>query len=522
MKLVTLTSIILTTFSAHSSLWLTMTFITSISAQSQRIDTPSFLSISGLNTPTQVIYDKTTGLIFISEKGGAIKAVSNAFKTIPESTIAYHLTTLSVDTDGQHGLTSIAINGSYLYALYHASNTTNPTCISNGAIPSGKTAKDVYGCVTRVILSRFPIITNITSYIGYSLGTEFLLLNSAANAATSNMSFVPSHCSQFGFSGANHILFNDINKDLLISVGVGANEDGLESDIGQYGGDPCGIPNGKVNSSGFLRAQVLTSLMGKIISLSSSSIETFVNSPYSSSIPSLLLQVKIIAIGLRNPWRMLSLNTLTSSKLVVIDPGLENFEEVNDVTLSSNNNGHNIINFGFPCIQGNVFVNSFATNDICSSPLFPFTPSSILYTHPLNRGTFSALAYDSLRSRYILADYSNSIVFSIPSNFSLSFSTLPLPLTSLEAETAGIIIEALPAFASHIESIQIGTMSTHLLVDVVKGTIKSKNLWATPIPSSNPSATPKTPVTSGSTVVTVSLLLLTMMLSISLSTSMYV
>ena len=286
------------------------------------------------------------------------------------------------------------------------------------------------------------------------------------------MSLVPSHCSQFGFSGANHILFNDINKDLLISVGVGANEDGLESDIGQYGSDPCGIPNGKVNSSGFLRAQVMTSLMGKIISLSSSSIETFVNLPYSSSIPSLLLQVKIIAIGLRNPWRMLSLNTLTSSKLVVIDPGLENFEEVNDVTLLSNN-GNSIINFGFPCIQGNVFVNSFATNDICTSPLFPFTPSSILYTHPLGRGTFSALAYDSLRSRYILADYSNSIVFSIPSNFSLSFSTLPLPLTSLQAETAGIIIESFPAFASHIESIQIGTMSTHLLVDVVKGTIKS-------------------------------------------------
>jgi hypothetical protein len=175
-----------------------------------------------------------------------------------------------------------------------------------------------------------------------------------------------------------------------------------------------------------------------------------------------------------------------------------------------------------------VFVNSFATNDICTSPLFPFTPSSILYTHPLGRGTFSALAYDSLRSRYILADYSNSIVFSIPSNFSLSFSTLPLPLTSLEAETAGIIIESFPAFASHIESIQIGTMSTHLLVDVVKGTIKSKNLWVTSIPSSNPSATPNAPVTSGSTVVALSLsslsvlLLFTMMLSISLSTSMYV
>lgn len=191
-----------------------------------------FVSISGLSTPTQVIHDVNTGLLFISEKGGAIKAVSNAFKssTLELPMPAFLLSSISVDTDGQHGLTSIAVNGSFLYVLYHAVNNTDPTCISNGVIPQGGTAKDVLGCVTRVILSRFPIVVNISSPVGYALGSEFLLLNSAATSAISNMTMLPSHCSQFGFSGANHILFNSTNN-LLISVGVGANEDGPEEDV---------------------------------------------------------------------------------------------------------------------------------------------------------------------------------------------------------------------------------------------------------------------------------------------------
>jgi hypothetical protein len=454
-----------------------------------------FVSISGLSTPTQVIHDVNTGLLFISEKGGAIKAVSNAFKssTLELPMPAFLLSSISVDTDGQHGLTSIAVNGSFLYVLYHAVNNTDPTCISNGVIPQGGTAKDVLGCVTRVILSRFPIAVNISSPVGYALGSEFLLLNSAATSAISNMTMLPSHCSQFGFSGANHIIFNSTNN-LLISVGVGANEDGPEEDVGQYGLDPCGQSN-QVNSSGFLRAQSNSSLMGKIISLSSFVIDAFVQNQ--TPLP-LLSSVAIVATGLRNPWRMA---WTKSQKLYVIDPGLENYEELNEVLSSA-------INFGFPCVQGNVIIPSFLKYDLCkSSSNVSFSPSSLLYDHPTGRGTLSALAYDSIRSRFILADYANAIVFSIPANFSQSFSTLPSPLTSAAAFSAGVIIEALPAFASHIESVQVGeggeeASTTHLLVDVVKGTIKSKNLWGTPSPSStatpSPSVKPSV-VASGST-----------------------
>lgn len=476
----------------------------------------SFVSISGLSTPTQVIHDVTTGLLFISEKDGAIKAVNNAFKssTLELPTPAFLLALLSVDTDGQHGLTSIAVNGSFLYALYHASNATNPTCVSNGVIPPGGSAKDVLGCVTRVILSRFPIVRNASSPVRYSLGLEFLLLNSAAIAVTSNMTMIPSHCSQFGFSGANHILFNSTNN-LLISVGVGANEDGPEADIGQYGGDPCGQPN-QVNSSGFLRAQNNYSLMGKIISLSSSSIEAYALDSLNQ--PSLLLSVKVVATGLRNPWRM-AWETQSTKHLFVIDPGLENNEELNEVSSSSTSLNDIAVNFGFPCIQGNATIPSFLTNDLCKNPRTHFTPSSLLYNHPDSRGTLSALAFDSIRSRFILADYSNAIVFSIPLNFSLSFRTLPLPLTSAAAFAAGVIVEALPAFASHIESVQIGEgMYSHLLVDVVKGTVKSRNLWSTPSPTSSVSASPsaRTTVASGSTKEVASMMVMAIVCAMSL------
>ena len=348
----------------------------------------------------------------------------------------------------------------------------------------------------------------------YSLGLEFLLLNSAAIAVTSNMTMIPSHCSQFGFSGANHILFNSTNN-LLISVGVGANEDGPEADIGQYGGDPCGQPN-QVNSSGFLRAQNNYSLMGKIISLSSSSIEAYALDSLNQ--PSLLLSVKVVATGLRNPWRM-AWETQSTKHLFVIDPGLENNEELNEVSSSSTSLNDIAVNFGFPCIQGNATIPSFLTNDLCKNPRTHFTPSSLLYNHPDSRGTLSALAFDSIRSRFILADYSNAIVFSIPLNFSLSFRTLPLPLTSAAAFAAGVIVEALPAFASHIESVQIGEgMYSHLLVDVVKGTVKSRNLWSTPSPTSSVSASPsaRTTVASGSTKEVASMMVMAIVCAMSL------
>jgi hypothetical protein len=211
----------------------------------------------------------------------------------------------------------------------------------------------------------------------------------------------------------------------------------------------------------------------------------------------------------------------SNKRLFVIDPGLENNEELNEVSSSSTSLNDVAVNFGFPCIQGNVVIPSFLTNDLCN-PRTHFTPSSLLYNHPDSRGTLSALAFDSIRSRFILADYSNAIVFSIPLNFSLSFNTLPLPLTSAAAFAAGVIVEALPAFASHIESFQMGEgMSSHLLVDVVKGTVKSRNLWSSPSPTVTVSASPsaRTTVASGSTKEVASMMIMAIVCALSLGNS---
>jgi len=345
------------------------------------------------------------------------------------------------------------------------------------------------GCPTHGVVSRFAII-NASS--PPSLGPEQRLLNAPAGL-----------CSQFGVNGIAHLLFSADLATLYVSVGSGANDNA--PDVGNFGGDPCGAGVGLgAPVGGAFRAQLGASLDGAVLALSGSAL-------FEPAVANGTLAISVVAKGLNSPWRM-SFGA-DAGALYLIDTGFAAIEELNRVDLSlapanltaaPGTMVASANNFGFPCVNGNgALLSDFAQLGPCPAAAAAgnaaFTSPRIFLNHPLARASFSALAFDAGRARWLIGDNVRAMVYSVPANFSVGLpdgsatsGSMPMP-GSRDAVRAGIVVEAQPAFASHLAAVAAPDSAgavTLLLVDVVKGTVKSSdrwlNVWAEPSASPGP------------------------------------
>lgn len=285
-----------------------------------------------------------------------------------------------VSTYGDHGLTSVAVQGAYLYATYQAVNVTTGNVCNDTGIVGGRTPAQVFGCPSRSRLVRWPIAPTTGA-----LGAEEWLLD------TTNSSM----CAQFATGSIDHVTAG-ADGMLYVSVGAGTNtneQDNSFLDRGQYGGDPCstGAANTIGGLSGHFRAQDGGSNNGKILKIN----------PTTKA-------VTVYARGMLNPWRM----TWKGSELWALDTGITDSEEINGpITQGSN--------LGFPCSTGNVSWTAFndaTQTDLCKAQLngtAPWLKPHYLLVHPTSPAVISAIGWHVSAQRMYYGDYVNGKIVSI-------------------------------------------------------------------------------------------------------------
>jgi glucose/arabinose dehydrogenase/PKD repeat protein len=310
---------------------------------------------SGLTNPTAVQFSKD-GRVFVAEKSGLIKVFDNLSDTTP-TTFADLRT--NVHNFWDRGLLGLALDPNfptnpYVYVLYTYDapiggtapkwgtvGATSDTCPS----PPGATAD---GCVVSGRLSRLQAAPNTNTMTG----NEQVLIED--------------WCQQYPSHSIGSLVFGS-DGALYVSGGEGANFN--LADYGQGGGssgsptpkNPCGDPDQPVGGTlsppkaegGALRSQDLRTsgdpvgLNGAILRVDPATGNALPNNPLISN--SDTNARRIIAYGLRNPFRQTLVARPGTDEIWVGDVGWAQWEEINRI---ANPTDSTVENFGWPCYEG--------------------------------------------------------------------------------------------------------------------------------------------------------------------------
>ena len=313
------------------------------------------LVITGRSQPTAVRF-APNGHIFIAEKSGMVWLYEGVGDTSPSPVIDLRT---QVHNFWDRGLESLAVAPNYpadpsIYVSYTFDAFANGTfprwgvagqTADNCPTPPGATAD---GCVVYGRLSR--ITVNQTNFVG----TETPLISG-------------NWCQQYPSHSTADLLFG-ADGYLYMSAGDGANFSGGIADYGQLGGNPCGDPT---NEGGALRVQDIltpsdpTSLDGAVLRLdvSGGGVAAAPGNPLIGN--AVADDDYIIAVGLRNPWRMT--RRPGTSEIWMSDVGWGTWEEINVIPSPATP----VENFGWPCYEGGNGTNnqqgSYASRTMCQN-----------------------------------------------------------------------------------------------------------------------------------------------------------
>ena len=132
------------------------------------------------------------------------------------------------------------------------------------------------------------------------------------------------------------------------------------------------------------------------------------------------LKVKIVARGLRNPWKMAV--DSRASNLWIADVGQDNFEEVNRVSLDAvTGSDGSIVNFGWPILEGD---GCFRASP-CTPPAHYLAP---LWTY--RHGPACSIIGGAVSGgEYLYSDYCDARIYALPLDATIGTPpTLLLPL----------------------------------------------------------------------------------------------
>jgi glucose/arabinose dehydrogenase/PKD repeat protein len=305
---------------------------------------------SGLNNPANVEFSKD-GRVFVAEKGGLIKVFDNLSDTTP--TIFADLRT-NVHNFWDRGLLGLALDPNfptnpYVYVLYTYDAPIGGTAPKWGTAgvdsdpcptPPGATGD---GCVVSGRLSRLQADINTNKMTG----NEQVLLED--------------WCQQYPSHSIGSLVFGS-DGALYVSGGDGASFN--FTDYGQDGSplNPCGDPPSGAGTTltpptaegGALRSQDLRTsgdpvgLDGSILRVDPATGNALPNNPLiGNSDPNAR---RIIAHGLRNPFRQTLVARPGTDEIWAGDVGWNDWEEINRI---ANPTDSAVENFGWPCYEGN-------------------------------------------------------------------------------------------------------------------------------------------------------------------------
>ena len=304
---------------------------------------------SGLANPTTVQFARD-GRVFVAEKSGLVKEFDSLSDRVP-TTVADLRT--NVYNFWDRGLLGMALDPNfpsspYVYVLYTydapiggtAPRWGQPGVSSEGCpTPPGANAD---GCVASGRLSRLRVDVNTNTMTG----PEQVLIED--------------WCQQYPSHSMGSLAFGP-DGALYVSAGDGASF--TFADYGQDGSpvNPCGDPPGGVGATltpptaegGALRAQDLRTggdpvgLNGAILRVDPATGDALPNNPlYGSSDPNAR---RIIAYGLRNPFRLTLAPRSGADEVWVGDVGWGDWEEIDRVASTTDSA---VEDFGWPCYEG--------------------------------------------------------------------------------------------------------------------------------------------------------------------------
>ena len=340
----------------------------------------SHIRISGLYVPVSMAVDEATGMVFIAQlKGKILRAALNS----SAATVVKDLSA-QIFSQGWHGLTSVALQGGYLYATFTRGTGLAQVCSDNGTQASQRPAASVLGCPTRGALVRW----------AYDSASGALAADPPADLLPQAFA-----CSQFLSNGIGQVLGHPTDSTLLyVAAGVGANDmAGAGTDYGQLGGGPCTA--GSSSAGGHFSALNPLAYAGKVFTLRMSAAG--VTPPTAT--------LAVLASGFHNPWRM---TFGEGNGLYAVDMGGadETQNELNGPLLPGSS-------FGWPCFLGAGAVAQFQA--LPSSPCLTLAPQTPpFYATPVlppgTAGAMSAIAYlpTAGQKRFYFANYAAGTVSS--------------------------------------------------------------------------------------------------------------
>ena len=385
---------------------------------------------SGLTNPTTVQFSKD-GRVFVAEKSGLIKVFDNLSDTTP-TTFADLRT--NVHNFWDRGMLGMVLDPNfptnpYVYVLYTydaaigetAPRWGQPGVTSDGCpTPPGATED---GCVVSGRLSRLTADANTNTMSG----PERVLIED--------------WCQQYPSHSVGSLVFGS-DGALYVSGG-----DGASFSVRDYGQDgsplnPCGDPPGGVGATltpptaegGSLRSQDLrtsgdpVSLDGAILRVDPATGNALPNNPLiSNSDPNAR---RIIAHGLRNPFRQTLVARPGTDEIWVGDVGWGRWEEINRI---ANPTDSAVENFGWPCYEGNgrqaaydganlnICENLYRQANAVSAPHFAYSHTAkVVTSESCSTGTSSVagLAFykggpypDEYDDALFFADYSRNCIW---------------------------------------------------------------------------------------------------------------
>jgi glucose/arabinose dehydrogenase len=304
---------------------------------------------TGLTNPTNVEFSQD-GRVFVAEKSGLIKVFDGLSDTTP-TTFADLRT--KVHNFWDRGLLGLALapnfpSDPHVYVLYTYDAAIGGTAprwgtadVSSDACPTPPGATED-GCVVSGRLSRLQADPNTNTMTG------------------SEQVLIENWCQQYPSHSVGSLVFGS-DGALYVSGGDGASFN--FADYGQDGNplNPCGDPPGGAGATltpptaqgGALRSQDLrtnedpVTLDGVILRVDPATGNALPNNPLiSNSDPN---AKRIIAYGLRNPFRQTLVARPGTDEIWVGDVGWGQWEEINRI---SNPTDSTVENFGWPCYEG--------------------------------------------------------------------------------------------------------------------------------------------------------------------------